>query len=469
MNLDGTVSLDLKKLFMAGNEDKAVNIGQLYLGILHIKTKCVEIISQDPIPYMRKDGLYSRISIDYDVTQAQFNTLIKNNPLVVLKIIKNQKNKINTYKICGESLLSIGSDEVAEVIAREQILDQSLVNPHLNRFGLSSDVRVNDIPEGVRFIPSNPKRPLLGLADSMQTMMVEPPQCNMDTLRQSLQTAFELEWFKLPLYATSFYTLKPTMENKRVREIMYTVFLQQIVRFGQMGNLLLAAGVNPSMASATSPPKFPSTGLPGNVLQGVYMPLAKFSLEQIASFMKMHQQQATSKVPLINDLFTIETFYDEIKTCIELIGKQMFLKPKEQLTYEIYPGGKIFPVKSADTALDVLERIDDIDGTTQFQQILEEETTFDEDRVYNMVDNPSNSTIFPGTECYDVAKKFNKAVGLIIEKLDYSFNVVGSRGIKDAVEHMKVTGSMVSDVFNVPYGDGAQELICGLVWDMEFQ
>lgn len=473
LNRQKSVSVDLDVLF-AGNEE-AVDIGSMYIGILHMDMKCVEIIGQEPIPYMRQDGLYSNIPVEYDITDAQFDTLINDNPLVVLKIVpKNEMYMINTFTICGDTIMpSIENDDVAQVIAREQLLEQSS-NPYLSRFGLSSDSGVNDVPEGVQFIPSNPKRPLLGFGrdPSIQPMIMEPPMCNIATLRQTLQTAFELEWFKLPLYATSFYTLKPTTENKKLREIMYLVFLHQIVRFGQVGNLLTAIGGQPSMVNTTNTPKYPSIGLPGNILNGVYTPLSKFSLDQIASFLNIHQRQNSSQVPLINDLFTVGAFYDEVLNCIDYIGDEVFDYPGQQIAYDLYPAGKLYQVKSMSSAMDAMELIETGDGTAQFRQILEEETgngPFDQNRVYNMIENPNKYTIFSGTECYDAAMTFNKAVALIIEKLDYAFKVADSKTMNDAVGQMKVTGQLALEIFRVPYEVGIQQLTCGLVWDMDFQ
>ena len=520
--------------------DRVISIGDIFVGILHQNLKCVEVIAQDALPYIRKDGFYSNVPIKYDITDEQFSTLLKDNPLVIIRyknLTSSEANKFNEFSICGKTFSTPAKYENVQVQTREVLNKPASVSvsespnprcdseyisfttdpgkdvgyfrniqtsPRLKRFGLSAHSSVTDVPEGVAFIPSLPKRPLLGFgADkSLKSLFLEEPKCDIEFLREQLQTAIQLEWSTIPLYLTAYYSIMPS-QNQDIGSIIDKVFIQEMLHFAQAANILIAVGGVPVINASTAP-SYPTTGLPGNVLEGLYVPLTKLTIEQtFHTFMGVEVPNNSSAVdpPLINTFFTIGAFYSEVMSCIEELGDTVFDNPSgDQVVYDFYSAGTLYKVTNVSTAKLAINQIvsqgegetpvspDQIgsEGYAHFYSFEEvvcgkkmvkkdefyyayqgEPVPYDADGVHNMIDNPTAQTIKPGTECYDAAKAFNDGYVTLVEKLEHAFKEVSSSTMNDAVYEMYSLASLAGDVFGVEYEPGSQ-FTCGLVWNMDF-
>lgn len=532
------MTVDLKALLPGKSRENSVNFGDIFLGILHQNLKCIEVINDDsPIPYLRSDGFYNHIPVHYDVTDEQFRTLLEDNPLVIAKYSLPGENdivKASDFNICGDTLSS-SKGEKAKVLRREVLEitptgspDARCNTPYISfsdsipgidvpyfreiqmsyrfkRLGLSSDSRVSDVPEGVKFVLPNAKRPLLGFGSdrSLKSLLFEEPQCSVPVLQTQLQTAIELEWATIPLYLTSLFSIKSN-ENKDIASRVHSIAIQEMLHFAQAANLLISVGGVPIINGSTAP-TYPRKGLPGGVLEGLYIPLTKLTTNQTYhTFMGVEIPNNSSAVnpPLINNLFTIGAFYNETLSCIEQLGDDIFKHPSgEQVQFDFGSSGTLYNVTNVSTAQDAINEIVaqgegetplnpdqiDADGYAHFYQFEEivcgkelikqpgdeyyayqgADIPLNTDGVYNMIPNPNKHTIIPNTDCYNVTAEFNKGYVSMIESLAYAFEVVNSQTINAAVSKMIQLAQLATPVYETPYMNGSP-FTCGPVWDMDF-
>ena len=96
--------------------------------------------------------------------------------------------------------------------------------------------------------------------------------CSLHTLRQQLQQAVQLEFYTIPLYLTSLWTIKEGC-NDQVRELIRSIVMQEMLHMIQVANILIAVGGRPIIDSNECAPKYPAKGLPGNVLPQIEVTL----------------------------------------------------------------------------------------------------------------------------------------------------------------------------------------------------
>ena len=528
----------MNDLLPPSTQKEAVDLGDLRLGILHESLQCVELLTENSINYKREDGLYRRIPVKHDITENQFNTLLDDNPFVIVRLGEQDDLHSNDKKICGDSIIRSQEQEYVDVLVKEDLhqtdepvgvdpdarcnsqglsfdedpgkdipyFDNVLTPPFFSRFGLSSSTTVDQVPEKVKLLKRDSKRPLFGYGahKSLQALLVEQPTCSQSSLRTSLQTAVELEWATLPLYLTSLYTIK-SGANSEGEIRVFNVSLQEMIHFGQANNLLISVGGIPIINASTAP-SYPTKGLPGGVLQHLPISLKKLSIDHVYStFMGVEIPRNSSAVypPIINDLYTIGAFYNEILSCMKYLGNQIFANASldKQVVFDWLPSrGVLYQVDNLTVAeMAINEIIDQGEGTSpvdpvdaltnqyahfyKFEEIVCQKglipvgnmryayqgnpVPFNATGVYNMVDNPNKNTIPPNTECYNATREFNVKYVTLMKMLEETFTGNPSL-IGNAVSYMKyVIPPAAQYVVKLPLQPGSP-YNCGPVWDLDW-
>ena len=525
-------------------EEAAKSLGDLRVGILHESLDCVEIITEDSIDYLRDDGLYDRVPVQYHISEAQFHVLLEDNPLVIVRLGGENDGIYNDKKICGENIIQAGKHESADVLVKEQLnqagtiecppddrcdsqllsfdedpgkdipyYDSILTSPHLSRFGLTSSSRVDEVPEGVKFLKKDPKHPLFGFGShkSLQALLIDEPVCNISNLHTNLQTAIELEWGLLPLYLTSWFTIKSlsngqctqNSDNYGACERIQSIVLQEMLHMAQAANLLTAVGGKPVINASTSV-NYPRIGLPGCVLKNLPLSIEKLTLDKArCQFMAVEVPRNSSAVhpPIINDLYTIGAFYRDIFSCMDFLGEEIFSNPGNQIKNVFSTSvGTLYVVTDLNTAnISINQIVDQGEGTTpldpnqadtegvfahfyKFEEITcqnalkqvgtnhyaytGEELPFVSSGIYNMIPNPSYDTIPPDTACYNATKDFNDVYRSVVENLDTGFANGDQNAVYTAIDYMRELPGLAQTVMQLPLQPGSP-YTCGPVWDLD--
>ena len=97
LTVDLSNALPLDKDMLVGN-------GSLFLAIIHIERQCVELISSDSIPYLRKNWIKRTAGVvDYKLSLEQLNNLLSSATLVLVQ--KNNTGELENYSECGQKCI----------------------------------------------------------------------------------------------------------------------------------------------------------------------------------------------------------------------------------------------------------------------------------------------------------------------------------------------------------------------------
>ena len=146
--------------------------------------------------------------------------------------------------------------------------------------------------ESFRRQAENPPRPLFGYGSDEERKEKENierdrsltfpwfPVCSVDSLKQQLRIAIQIEFSTLPLYLTSLYSI---MEDCNVEacSLVRNIVMQEMLHLAQVANILIAMGENVVIDSPDVVPKYPIEKLPGGVLPSLRLELKKLSLEHV--------------------------------------------------------------------------------------------------------------------------------------------------------------------------------------------
>ena len=174
----------------------------------------------------------------------------------------------------------------------------------------------------------HPPRPLFGLevvADrqTYQSLLTDffhedyQVLCNLTLLQKQLQQAVQLEFYTIPLYVTSLYSIIEH-HNKDAYQAIRQVVMQEMLHFVQAANILIAIGGNVMIDGPEYVPKYPTTGLPGCVHPNLKINLENYNLEHIHNTFMIIELPTPHMYNLddISITFTIAMFYKEIELCI---------------------------------------------------------------------------------------------------------------------------------------------------------
>jgi len=183
----------------------------------------------------------------------------------------------------------------------------------------------------------------------------------LESLREHLQWAIELEHFTMPPYLCALYSLD-AVRNPEATEVVTSVLLEEMLHMTLAANLLNAVGGSPRLDSPRMLPGYPRCLPHGDC--SFEVPLLRFGPEALDVFLKIEQPAAPGGPPESDAYETIGQFYDAIckgvrALCAELGEPRVFCgDPARQISAAPFPGGgRIIAINSLATALTALEEI----------------------------------------------------------------------------------------------------------------
>jgi CDGSH-type Zn-finger protein len=186
-----------------------------------------------------------------------------------------------------------------------------------------------------------------------------------ESLREHLQWAIQLEHATIPPYLTALYSLKPGA-NVEARHILTSVVIEEMLHMTLAANVLNAIGGAPKLDRPDFIPRYP-TFLPHSA-EAFEVSLEPFSKGAIDTFMQI-ERPAEADAPDEDDEYdTIGQFYQAIEhgiqhLCEELGEAAVFSgDPGRQITpdqFDYHASGRVIGVYDLQTALAALEEIID--------------------------------------------------------------------------------------------------------------
>ncbi|AQZ61563.1 hypothetical protein BKM31_08815 [[Actinomadura] parvosata subsp. kistnae] len=197
------------------------------------------------------------------------------------------------------------------------------------------------------------------------------PIDTLDSLREHLQWAIELEHATLPPYLCALYSLDAE-RNPDAVEVVGSVFAEEMLHLALAANLLNAVGGRPRLDTPGMLPPYPRR-LPHSALELSLLPFGPQALEM---FLRLEQPAPPGAPPESEGYETIGQFYDAIERglrhlCERLGEREVFSgDPARQVsgTHFRHTAGMLFAVEDLESALGALEEIvEQGEGTSRGQ------------------------------------------------------------------------------------------------------
>ena len=288
----------------------------------------------------------------------------------------------------------------------------------------------------------------------------------LESLREHLQWAIELEHFTLPSDLCALYSLD-AVRNPEASEVVASVLVEEMLRMTLAANLLNAVGGHPRLDSPRMLPGYPRCLPHGDC--SFEVPLLPFGPEALDVFLKIEHPASPGAPPESDAYETIGQFYDAIRgglsaLCASLGEAPVFCgDPARQISDAPFPGGgRIVAVNGLATALAALDEIveqgegaahvevwdgdhDDIhpdrDQVAHYYRFQElklgrryrrgdtpqsgptgDTISIDWNGVRPMRSNPRTSDHAPGTAIRRAQEQFNDSYCALLRLLDQAFN-----------------------------------------------
>jgi hypothetical protein len=189
----------------------------------------------------------------------------------------------------------------------------------------------------------------------------------LESLREHLQWAIELEHFTLPPYLCALYSLD-AVRNPEASKAVASVLVEEMLHMTLAANLLNAVGGRPQLDTPQMLSVYPRC-LPHGVClppgdRWFEVPLLPFGPEALDVFLKIEQPVAPGGLPESDGYETIGQFYDAIRgglldLWVDLGAPRVFCgDPARQISDAPFPGGgRIFAINNLSTALAALDEI----------------------------------------------------------------------------------------------------------------
>jgi hypothetical protein len=208
-------------------------------------------------------------------------------------------------------------------------------------------------------------RALLARPASGGAQLAVPPFgriASIESLREHLQCAIELEHSTLPPYFCALYSLDPS-RNPVATEVLVSVLMEEMLHLTLAANLLNAAGGRPRLDTPEMLPGYPRCLPHGDPT--FEMSLLPFGSEALEQFLRVERPAPPGAPPEGDQYETIGQFYDAIRRalsdlCAELGESTIFCgDPARQVTNALSYGGsgRIIEIDSLATALAALHEI----------------------------------------------------------------------------------------------------------------
>jgi len=182
----------------------------------------------------------------------------------------------------------------------------------------------------------------------------------LESLREHLQWAVELEHATLPPYLCALYSLDAE-RNADAVELVSGVFVEEMIHLGLSANLLNAVGGEPRLDKADMLPGYPRR-LPNGALELSLLPFGPDALEM---FLRLEQPEAPGAAAESDGYETIAQFYDAVEDGLQYLTKELGEQqvfsgdPARQVTAGpfLHSGASVVAVTDLTTALAALEEI----------------------------------------------------------------------------------------------------------------
>ncbi|WP_433165345.1 ferritin-like domain-containing protein [Kribbella sp. CA-247076] len=318
----------------------------------------------------------------------------------------------------------------------------------------------------------------------------------MESLREHLQWAVELEHATLPPYLCALYSLDPE-RNPEAVQVVSSVFSEEMLHLALVANILNAVGGSPRVDAPELLPPHPRR-MPHGALE---LSLGPFGPEALEMFLAIERPAPPSAPPEDDNYETIGQFYDAVEhglrsLCASLGEDAVFTgDPARQVSdaHFRHSGGRLIVVDSLATALEALEEIveqgegtargevwdgdadmfhperDEVGHFYRFQELKlgrryqrgdtptsgpsGEAIGFDVDGVLPMRPNPRLTDHPEGHPIRVAQEEVNQTYSLVLHLLEQTFN--GSpRMLSVAIGTMFVLKEQASTLMRMPDGDG---------------
>jgi hypothetical protein len=185
----------------------------------------------------------------------------------------------------------------------------------------------------------------------------------LDSLREDLQYAIELEHATIPPYLTALYSILEGTNNE-IRGILRSVVMQEMLHMAMAGNILAAIGGMPNLTRQEFLPIYP-TKLPFDIGH-VDVSLAPFSIDLVRNvFLKIEEPEAPIDFTVgaaavmaalaQKEFQTIGEFYADIRARLELISRSREIFDSHAHQIEHLAGA--FPVRNLADAIRAIDMI----------------------------------------------------------------------------------------------------------------
>ncbi len=185
---------------------------------------------------------------------------------------------------------------------------------------------------------------------------------SLDSLREHLQWAVELEHCTIPPYMCALYSLDP-QRNQEVSEVMRSILLEEMLHLTLAANILNAVGGRPQLDAPQMLPGYPRC-LPHSD-HSFEVSLLPLSPEALDLFLRLEQTSRPDGPPESDNYETIGQFYDAIEQglrdlCADLGETTVFCgDSSRQVANDFYSGagGQIIVVEGLTSALAALDEV----------------------------------------------------------------------------------------------------------------
>jgi hypothetical protein len=194
------------------------------------------------------------------------------------------------------------------------------------------------------------------------TAAAQAPIATLDSLREHLQWAIELEHATLPPYLCALYSLDPE-RNPDAVEVVSSVFAEEMLHLALAANLLNAVGGRPRLDTPEMLPSYPRLLPHGD--RSLELSLLPFGPQALEMFLRLERPAPPGAPPEADGYETIGQFYDAIEQglrhlCDRLGEAEVFRgDPARQVNTDHFrhTAGQLFAVEDLESALGALEEI----------------------------------------------------------------------------------------------------------------
>lgn len=317
----------------------------------------------------------------------------------------------------------------------------------------------------------------------------------LESLREHLQWAIELEHCTVPPYLCALYSLDAA-RNPEAADVVCSVLVEEMLHMTLSANLLNAVGGHPRLDTPQMLPGYPRTLPHGD--RSLEIPLLCFGPEALEVFLTIEQPAPPCAPPESDGYETIGQFYDAIRgglrqLCGALGEARVFCgDPALQISDAPFPSGRTIAVVDLATALAALDEIveqgegaahevweahcdvfhpdcEEVAHYYRFQELklgrryrrgdtpqsgpTGETLSIDWGGVRPMRSNPRTSDHAPASPIRNAQEQFNTAYCALLRSLEQTFNG-NPQTLETAIGAMYSLKTQAQALMQMPIGDG---------------